>query len=63
METGIWVFYLPLCGALALAAVLGYWHDKGHRPGRAYLFSLTNADIDRARTMCDYYSHVRGAER
>ena len=51
---------MPLLSALILTAVLGFWHDRRHRLRREFLFILNN--IDRAKTMMDYYTHVHGSE-
>jgi hypothetical protein len=59
-DPGIWAFFLPLLSALILTAVLGFWHDRRHRLRREFLFILNN--IDRAKTMMDYYTHVHGSE-
>jgi hypothetical protein len=57
------LFLAPLCGALALAVALGYRHDRTHRPGREFLFTLTSADVEHARYMRIFYLNVHGAER
>ena len=61
MANGMWALVV-LFGAMAVAAVLGYWHDTRHRSRPARFLVLTEAEHARAMNMSHYYAIVHGTE-
>jgi hypothetical protein len=59
---GMWVLVWLLIACAALAAVLGFWHDRTHRPGRERLLTGAPYDVSRATTMSNYYVSNHGTE-
>lgn len=59
---GMWILVWLLVACAALAAVLGLWHDRTHRPGRERLLTRAPADVSRDTTMSNYYVSNHGTE-
>jgi hypothetical protein len=61
MAIGIWALVV-IVGAMAIAAALGFWHDRTHGPRPAHFLAMTEAEHVRALNMSSYYTSVHGTE-
>lgn len=62
MGMGMWVLVWLLVACAGLAAILGFWHDRRHRPRRERLLARAPYDVLRATTMSSYYASNHGTE-
>lgn len=62
MGMGMWVLVWLLVACAALAAVLGFCHDRTHRPRSERLLTRAPYDVSRATTMSNYYVSNHGTE-
>jgi hypothetical protein len=62
MEMGLWSLVWLFVALAALAAACGLRHDVTHRPRQEQILTRTNGDVERARTMSNYYANIHGTE-